>query len=163
MRSMKTTVILIQMPNSFTVIMRADRNKIWTQIVRDFLLKTMRHRSALLQETISMEKTVSNGPKYPKYSKNTRTLQHNIVIKCPGVKSINLHKTDPEEVWNLFFDDRQIQIILQYSNLRMAKLREKYKNKNSSDTLDLDIIELKAFIGLLMLTAIFKSNHEDIR
>ncbi|CAH1995715.1 unnamed protein product [Acanthoscelides obtectus] len=45
----------------------------------------------------------------------------------------------------------------------MAKLREKYKNKNSSDTRDLDVIELKAFIGLLMLTAIFKSNHEDIR
>lgn len=62
-----------------------------------------------------------------------------------------------------FFDDDILTHILQWSNVRMAIIRSKYKNINSSDTRDIDIIELNAFLGLLLLTSIYKSNHENIR
>lgn len=100
----------------------------------------------------------------PAVPKHTRTLQHNIVLKCPGLKNINVHSANPEQVWNLLFNERILNIILQYTNARLMKIKQKYKNtSNSADIRELDLTELKAFLGLLIFTSIFKSNHEDIR
>ncbi|KAK9685558.1 Transposase IS4 [Popillia japonica] len=101
--------------------------------------------------------------KLPPYSKNTRTLRHTIVIKCPELKNRTVYREEPQNVWHTLFDDEIIGIILQWTNKRLARLRLKYKNKTTSDLRDLDVLELRSFIGLLLFTSIFKSNHEDIR
>lgn len=47
--------------------------------------------------------------------------------------------------------------------MRVAQERSRYKNLKSTDLRDVDLIELKSFLGLLLFTSIFKSNTEDIR
>jgi hypothetical protein len=84
-------------------------------------------------------------------------------IKCPGLKNRGFYKEDPENVWKTLFDYDIFGVILQWTNKRMAKIRLEYTNETSSDLFDLDIIELRSFIGLLLFTSIFKSNHEDLR
>nr|CAH7758494.1 unnamed protein product [Callosobruchus chinensis] len=42
-------------------------------------------------------------------------------------------------------------------------MRASYKDSNSISHLrDVDVAELKAFVGLLIYTSIFKSNHENV-
>jgi hypothetical protein len=43
------------------------------------------------------------------------------------------------------------------------QLRLQIEQDRASPVFDLDIIELRSFIGLLLFTSIFKSNHEDLR
>lgn len=121
----------------------------------------------ILTETDSNYFYGKNRFKWSKSSpvpKNTRTLKHNIVIKVPFVKSNGIYKASPEEVWNFFFDEHILNVILLSSNARLARIRQKYKNnERNADVRDIDMIELKAFLGLLILSSIFKSNHEDIR
>jgi len=50
---------------------------------------------------------------------------------------------------------------LTWTNIEISKHREKYQIY-SSDLRNVDIIELRAFIGLLFYSAVFKSNYEDI-
>lgn len=119
--------------------------------------------SDVLPKNYFFGKNRQKWSKVPPCAKNTRTLQHNIVLKCPGLKNVTSKTEEPEKVWNMLFDDEIISIILQWTNKRLAKLRLKYKNETKSDLRDLDVIELRSFIGLLLLTSIFKSNHEDIR
>lgn len=63
------------------------------------------------------------------------------------IEKISGPKADPEEIWNLLFDDKVITPILQWSNKRLAKMRSKYKNINKSDTRDIDLMEFKGFRG----------------
>lgn len=79
--------------------------------------------------------------KIPPFSKTTRTLKHNIVIKCPGLKNRGIYKEEPENVWNTLFDNNIIRIILEWTNKRMARIRLKYKNETKSDLRDLDVVE----------------------
>lgn len=55
-----------------------------------------------------------------------------------------------------------LDVILLYTNNKIALCREKYNNPFPTYTKDLDMIELKAFIGLLYLSGIMKSGHEDV-
>lgn len=55
------------------------------------------------------------------------------------------------------------QLILTWTNNKIAKMRIMYKRQNKPELSDLTKTELKAFIGLLLYTAIFKSNDEDVR
>lgn len=68
-----------------------------------------------------------------------------------------------EGIWNYLFDDKVLLPVLQWSNARLAKVKLKYKNVSKSDIRDLDMIQLKAFLELLLLTSIYKSNTEYIR
>lgn len=45
----------------------------------------------------------------------------------------------------------------------MATIRLKYKIETRSDFRDLDILELRSFVGLLLFTSICKSNRENLR
>lgn len=101
----------------------------------------------------------------PMVPKSTRTLQHNIVLKCPGLRGSNaLQKTSkPIEDWSRLFTEQMLADIVQWTNVKIRKERQKYKNPLNSDLRDLDVTELRGFFGLLLYTSIFKSNHEDIR
>jgi len=97
------------------------------------------------------------------YCRNTRTLQHNIVVNLPGLRNSYRNKSNitPLQAWSYFIDDGILFEILTWTNIEISKHREKYQIY-SSDLRNVDIIELRAFIGLLFYSAVFKSNHEDI-
>lgn len=96
---------------------------------------------------------------------NTRT-HHNIVIQLPGLKSKAEalgDNPDPEKIWSRLICEEILQEIIMWTNIKIRTARLQYMEvKNSSFTHDLDIIELKSFLGLLLLTFIIKSNDENV-
>lgn len=94
----------------------------------------------------------------------SRTQKHNIIVQIPGLRpSAALgNEADPVSCWNLLFTDDLLLIILQWTNVKLQSMKARYKNTERSELQDIDLIELKAFIGLLFYTAVFKSNHEKI-
>lgn len=52
----------------------------------------------------------------PAVSKNSRTQQHNIVLKCPGLKNNTTKSSDALTVWNMLFSDDILDIILRWTN-----------------------------------------------
>lgn len=101
----------------------------------------------------------SKTPPHP-----SRTRQHNIVSEQAGLKGPALRNNEmsPEETWNLLLTDDMIQSIVRYTN---QKLEAKYVTPLSRPyyAKNVDSCELRAYFGLLLLSAIFKSNHEDVR
>lgn len=98
-------------------------------------------------------------------AKNKRTPRHNLVKHLPGLrgKARDLGENpDTMSVWNLIFSDEMLEEVRTHSNSRLARARESYSNENRIELQDLDMVELKAFLGLLYFTAIFKSNNEDL-
>lgn len=96
--------------------------------------------------------------------KSVRTPQHNI-IKLPVLRGAarSIESASPEEIWNNLFDDHMISLVVQWTNVKLRRAAATYKNNKRSELKDTDATEMKAFIGLLMYTAVFKSNHEDVQ
>lgn len=95
-------------------------------------------------------------------SSRARTLEHNIVREREGIKAeyrdqIN-SSSSPLDIWKLFFTDEMLEKIVLYTNKKIREIRPKYQKQTCVQ--DMDLIELKAFIGFLFYTAIFKENHE---
>ncbi|XP_050309025.1 uncharacterized protein LOC126745295 [Anthonomus grandis grandis] len=90
----------------------------------------------------------------------SRTQKHNIIIQLPGIRPKAI--TGTSCCMEMLFTDHILEIIIQWTNNKIEKLRLKYKNQNSPTLKNIDKIELSAFLGLLAFTAIFKSNHENI-
>ena len=88
---------------------------------------------------------------------NSRTRIHNIVTHLPGVKSATKHATTPIEAWETFFTEEMLQLIVEYTNLEIQRIRGNYpRERNANPT---DIVELKALIGLLFLAGLLRSYH----
>lgn len=92
-----------------------------------------------------------------------KTPLHNI-IRLPVVRYSNITKEMNNEYnfWSIFFDDEIMEILLTCTNKKLNLMRIKYKNPQEYSLKDLDNIELKAFLGLLVYSSVFKSNHEDL-
>ncbi|CAH2088702.1 unnamed protein product [Euphydryas editha] len=63
--------------------------------------------------------------------------------------------------WNILFSEDILQLVVQDTNRKLQEMRHKYKKEDRPELKDIDVIELLALIGCLLLTAIFKSNKED--
>nr|CAH7725072.1 unnamed protein product [Callosobruchus chinensis] len=95
-----------------------------------------------------------------------RTLRHNIVLQLPGLKQVSRKlgtSARPIDVWNLLFSEDMVGQVVQWTNVKIRSYREKYKRQNRSEIIDTDSTEMKAFLGMLIYSAVFKSNHESIR
>ena len=97
---------------------------------------------------------------------NVRTRRHNIIMQLPGLRqpAKNLGENpEVEAVWKLLFSENVLSEIIQWTNVKISKMRQKYEKRERMTYLhDLDMTELKAFIGLLVFTAIFKSGNESL-
>lgn len=95
----------------------------------------------------------------------TRTRQHNILVQLPGLRpSANLGtEANPKSVWKLIFSEEMLNIVLQWTNVKLSSVRINYKDPNKSDLQNIDLTELEAFLGLLFYTAVFNSNHEHVK
>lgn len=96
---------------------------------------------------------------------NVRTRAHNIISHIPGIigsaKQLGQYCTQ-QSAWELLFREDMMDEVLLRTNEKLASVREKLADENRVDYRDLSIEELKAFYGLLMFTAVFKSNNEDL-
>jgi hypothetical protein len=119
-------------------------------------LSELRSRS---RKNTTLVKIVLDGLLTPRVARS-RTLLDNIVLEKEGIKPPYNQNTTPTplDIWQLFFTDEMFETIVRHTNAKIQQLRPNYKKQTCVQ--DLDLIELKGFIGLLFYTAIFKENRE---
>ncbi|XP_060855395.1 uncharacterized protein LOC132933083 [Metopolophium dirhodum] len=91
---------------------------------------------------------------------NSRTRSHNLVTHLPGVKGVAKNSKTIIDSWQLFFPDEVISEIVNFTNIKIQKIREHYSRVR--DAKDTDIIEMKAIIGLLYLSGSLRSSHQNL-
>lgn len=131
------------------------------------------------EEDEEIEKGYWYGKDKTKWAKKApverRTPAENIISFLPGLcgPANDKQPRDPLESWSLLVSDEMLEQIVVYTNQRIAKVRTNYaafkcrfqsrQRYRLSYINDTSLNEIKAFIGLLYLQGIFKSNHEDLR
>lgn len=87
------------------------------------------------------------------------------MVTLPGLRGpakLLGDRPDPTEVWDLLFSQDILQEVVQWTNRKLSQCRQKYKNDNHLSLSDIDMIEMKAFIGLLIYSEVFKSGNENL-
>lgn len=92
-----------------------------------------------------------------------RVRSENIITNPPGVKgTANLAKTEIE-TWSLSITDSMLNTVLTYTNIQIKDKREKQpKNKEQYHMKDATLEDLKAFIGLLYIAGLNRSNRQNL-
>lgn len=83
-----------------------------------------------------------------------------MVTQSPGVKGLAKNAKTIIDSWQLFFPDDVILEIVNFTNIKIQKVREHFAgNRDAKDT---NIIEMKAIIGLLYLSGSLRSSHQNL-
>ncbi|XP_049857934.1 piggyBac transposable element-derived protein 4-like [Schistocerca gregaria] len=93
-------------------------------------------------------------------SQKVRFRAHNIIRKLPGPIAAAKALRTPFECWNCLVDDDILSIIVLYTNQYIESIKASFQRER--DVKPVDIIELKAFIGLLFLVGVNKSNRQGL-
>lgn len=99
-----------------------------------------------------------------------RIPQRNIILHPPGNIGAARHINSPQEAWMLFFNDDVLEQIVIHTNSEIEFQRQFYKNDRldhddesssyrPSYTKPVDLIEMKALIGLYYLCGVLNMNH----
>lgn len=101
-----------------------------------------------------------NGYKWytsPFFTKNTRTVQKNIVLRLPGPKLCASSTPDAIAAWNLFFTEPMINCITEHTNQEIVRQALKY-NSRPSFISDTNKDEILALLGLLYMSGVLKTS-----
>lgn len=88
-----------------------------------------------------------------------KTRQKNIVHVRAGPSPEAMDKLEPLSCFNLFFTDDIMNTILIHTNSEISRQRENYGENCNANLNDTNIVELKALLGILVLSAALKDNH----
>ena len=97
--------------------------------------------------------------------RNVRTLAHNIIVHLPGLKGKALrigHSCTPLQIWECIFSEDMLVEVVTHTNEKIKEYRSRYADETRTELRDVSLSEMRAFIGLLYYTAIFKSNKENL-
>lgn len=96
-------------------------------------------------------------------ARNTRIRSHNIIrLPCPTSRSRPNEPFNPNDVFQIIFDTDMKSKILLWTNQKLAGFRLRYQSTNRTELRECTLQELDAFLGLLIYSAVFKSNHEAV-
>ncbi|GBP30952.1 PiggyBac transposable element-derived protein 4 [Eumeta japonica] len=98
--------------------------------------------------------------KTPANRSSVRTPQHNIILRVPTSNLTENDGKEPYDLWKQYIDDDMLLEIITRTNSKLLEYRSRFTNKDRPELQNVDMDELLAFIGLLMYSAVFKSNHE---
>ena len=87
----------------------------------------------------------------------TKTRVHNLITQLPGVKRVAKDARTPLDCWKLFFPDDVIHEIVHFTNQKLTQLRESYQRDR--DCLPTNFVEMHAFLGLLYMAGVMKSQY----
>ena len=107
--------------------------------------------------SISSESPASSSSKNPP---GKRRLS-NIVSNAPGpTADAKRHSEDELKTWELFFTEDILKLIVKHTNEAIDRLVSKLENVCHKDTYlkNTDVIEIRAFIGLLYIRGATKKN-----
>lgn len=89
--------------------------------------------------------------------RTVKTRQQNIIKTFPGVKVIAKNLKSPLDIWNFFFTDEMLEVIVESTNKKIQTLSQNYSRER--DAKPTNIIEIKALIGLLYLAGVRHVNR----
>lgn len=101
-------------------------------------------------------------------ARGTRTPAHNIIprIHLPGIigpaKDLG-NKCSELQSWECIMTYDMLNEVVLHTNEKLEEIRVKYKTPEKVELRNTDIVEMRAFIGLLFYSGLFKSNHEDLQ
>lgn len=136
------------------------------------MIETRLEDSETEQSDISDEEDleVSDGyfigkNKETKWSKNVpstrvRAKPHNILKKLPGVIGEARNARTPLACWSNLMTDDILELILHYTNTYIGTVKPSYARERDARLVDL--IELKAYLGLLYLAGVWRSNRQSL-
>jgi len=107
---------------------------------------------------LGKDKTTKWTTNPPKTS--IRIKPHNIKTHLPGVIGKAKEARTAADCWNNLFTDDILETIVKYTNQYIDQIKLKYARER--DIVHTDIIELRAFIGLLFLAGALRSNRQSL-
>lgn len=94
-------------------------------------------------------------------SRSVRTLQHNItvglLVLCGPAAG---RSATPNEVWNSSFNKEVLSMFKKWTHVKLCNVRKKYGRKSHLEIQNTDETEIRAFLGLLFYSTVFKFNCE---
>lgn len=94
--------------------------------------------------------------KKPRRSR-VRRRPYNIITHLPGVIGEAKSAKTPVECWNFLFTDDILNDIVKYTNQYINTIKASFSRER--DAKHTDMIEIRAFIGLLYLAGVYKANR----
>ena len=88
------------------------------------------------------------------------TRPENIIRERPRPKGPALQTKTPYEFWKLFVTPEMLELLVEKTNLLIRDKRENYTQKSKAR--DTDNVEIKAFLGLLLLAGTYHSNRMNL-
>ena len=80
-------------------------------------------------------------------------------IEPGGTTTATSGATSPEDFFSLLLDDTMLARICVYTNQRIESLRQKYKIQDCVVTRNVGLMEMKGFLGLIILSGVKKDSH----
>lgn len=98
--------------------------------------------------------------KYPR-SSAVRTRGHNIILHLPGVKSAAKSAKTALECFSLFFSDYIFSFLVICTNQYIGEVRNKFHRERDAKATDIE--EIKAFLGLLIMSGVLRASHLNFK
>lgn len=93
--------------------------------------------------------------------RNIRTRAENIVVRLPGPIGDAKNKTREIDCFRLFMDDTVINIIVTSTNNYIDHVKERFERERDAKNTDQN--EIKAFLGILLLSGTLESNRKKTK
>lgn len=90
-------------------------------------------------------------------TKTVRTRKENLVKILPMSRLPTRNLKTPIEIWNYFLSPQMLDIIVENTNKHISCICKKYSRQ--SDARNTNVLEIKAFIGLLYYAGMLKANR----
>ncbi|XP_050505381.1 uncharacterized protein LOC126883760 [Diabrotica virgifera virgifera] len=97
--------------------------------------------------------------------KKGKTLACNLLQKNSGLTEKSQNIETCMDAFNLFFSDSMMSMILEYTNKRAIEFTAAYNIKKETkmkDWIEVDLVEMRAFFGILILCGRFRESHEKV-
>lgn len=112
--------------------------------------------------TISNYYQSRNGTRWYKTPPtSSRTRSHNILVQQSGPKGNAKNTQSPLSCFELFFDESLLQIIVEYTNIYINIVQSKYTRDR--DARQTNMMEIRAFIGLLLVIGVNRSGRRNLK
>ncbi|XP_073401078.1 uncharacterized protein [Dendrobates tinctorius] len=107
---------------------------------------------------LGKDKNTKWNKKAPKNKQ--RRESHNIITHLPGVIGSARKAKTAVEFWSNLITDSMLETIVRFTNQYIDTIKEQFSRER--DITNTDVIELKAFIGLLYLAGAFRANRQSL-
>lgn len=95
--------------------------------------------------------------RWKKGYRHSKIRSHNIVTQLAGVRGAAKEATSPIEAWSCFVTDAMLDIIVTRTNQYIESVAHNFQRER--DAKPTDKVEMKAFLALLYLAGVLKSNR----